>query len=78
VTWDIAESLQPGESRTLTLTLEVVDITQRSFTNFVEISGDSSEDFGTDPNTGQPEEDVDSTPDNDDSVDDGPGEGTVI
>ena len=76
VTWDISESLQPGQSRTLTLDLEIVDFTLRSYTNFTEISDDSSDDFGIDPNTGAPEEDIDSTPDNDDSSDpdQGPGE----
>ena len=75
VTWDLAASLQPGESRTITLELEIVDFTLRSYTNFTEISEDSAEDFGIDPNTGVDEVDIDSTPDNDDSSDDVPGPG---
>jgi len=48
----------------------------RSYTNFTQISDDSAEDFGIDPTTGVDEVDTDSTPDNDDSIDDAPGEGT--
>ena len=76
VTWDLAASLQPGESRTLTLEIEIVDFTLRSFTNFTEISEDSAEDFGIDPTTGADEVDSDSTPDNDDSSDPAQGPGT--
>jgi len=76
VTWDLAESLQPGQSRTLTLTLEVVDFTQRSYTNFTQISDDSAGDYGIDPTTGVDEEDSDSDPNNDDSSDPGAGPGT--
>jgi len=38
VNWNLSESLQPGESRTLTLTLEVVDFTLRAYRNFAQIS----------------------------------------
>ena len=57
VTWSNLSSLAPDQSKTLSITLQVNDVTQAPFENFAEISDDSSEDFGT--------TDEDSTPDND-------------
>ena len=82
VTWSF-DNLQPGEDQVINLTLQVDDPALRDFRNFAEIIEDSSEDYGIDPNTGDPEEDVDSTPDSDTGSDnefglgDGPNDDVV-
>ena len=57
VIWTNLASLDPNQSKTLSISLRVVDVNQAPFENFAEISDDSSEDFGT--------TDEDSTPDTD-------------
>ncbi len=61
VTWSSLSSLAPGETKSLLLILRVTDATQAPFTNFAEITNDSSEDFGV--------TDTDSTPDTNPSND---------
>ncbi len=55
VTWANLSNLDPGQKRTIILTLRVEDATQSDYRNWAEISDDSSEDYGT--------TDEDSTPD---------------
>ena len=76
VTW-IIDNLDPGEEINRDIRLIVEDPTLRDYRNSVEITEDSAEDYGTDPTTGLPEQDVDSTPDSDTGSDDefGFGEG---
>ena len=62
VTWSNLSNLAPNQSKTLTLSLRVVDAAQAPFENFAEISDDSSEDYGV--------TDEDSTPDTDPTNDD--------
>ena len=57
ITWSNLQSIDPDQSKTLTVALRVTDVAQAPFENFAEISDDSSEDFGT--------TDEDSTPDTD-------------
>jgi len=69
VTWSNLSNLNPGQTKTLTLTLRVLDGLSSDYRNWAEISEDSSEDYGT--------TDEDSTPDNDVGNDNTIGFGTI-
>ena len=60
VTWEIA-NLTPGQSKTLTITVTVVNATLASYVNFAEIVADGADQYDTKNDV----EDDDSTPDGD-------------
>lgn len=64
VTWDLTD-LAPGETRTVTVTVEITDITLRPFKNIAEISADGADDYDAVDTDfkGYDVEDIDSFPD---------------
>jgi len=68
VTWHDLASLNPGQTKTLSITLRVDDPTLGAYRNWAEISEDSAEDYGV--------TDEDSTPDSDIGSDNAAGLGT--
>jgi uncharacterized repeat protein (TIGR01451 family)/LPXTG-motif cell wall-anchored protein len=58
VTWSLP-SIDPGETKELTVTMHIVDIDLRPFTNVAEITADSADEYSTETVTVT---DVDSTP----------------
>jgi len=59
VTWELA-SLAPGDVKTITIVVKIVDITLSSYVNFGEIVTDGADSYDT---PGKDIEDEDSTPD---------------
>ena len=78
ITWTDLPNLQPNQTETVSIELEIVDFTQRAYLNHAHISDDSAADYGIDPDTGILEEDVDSDPNNFDGNDNGPGIDTPV
>jgi hypothetical protein len=76
VTWsDLPNLANNGDTKTLSLELKIVDFTKRSYTNFVR-SAMTVQEIAVLNRTNQPEKDVDSVPNNDDSSDPDAGPGT--
>ena len=65
VEWADLPSLDPGAAATLTVTMRIIDVTERPFRNIAEITADSAGDYST---LGQTITDRDSTPGDDDST----------
>jgi len=62
VAWSNLSSLDPGQTKTLTISLRIVDAAQAPYINFAEITDDSSEDYGVTDEDSTPDTDPDNDP----------------
>jgi len=58
VTWANLDNLPPGTTKTLTIVLQVADVSQGAFRNWAEISDDSASEYNTTDNDSTPDSNV--------------------